>query len=210
MTYTVGIPNDGQSLGNSKPQVRANFTDLFTFLAKNHFDLNLTNAGKHRFIEMPNVANQVTVPDECAIYGQSLGATPFANMVWQQESGGTDPLRNQGAIIQMTNIKPTNAVKGSSFLPGGLFLLWGDILSGQTSQSGGVGQTVFNYLLSGEGFSIAGVASPPWAVIVCPAGSLNTGWIFSAQTYTTTTFRLSTSGFPQNTPFKYFIIGPKT
>lgn len=210
MTYTVGIPQDGQSLGNSKPQVRANFSDLFTYLSNNHYALNATNAGKHKFIEMPNETNKVTVADECAIYGQDLGPTPFSNMVWQQESGGADPLRNQGAIVQMTNIRPTNASQGSSFLPGGIWMTWGTMLSGQTTFVGGVGSTTFNYLLGGEGFTLAGVAAIPWVAFATQLNVVNTGYNSALGTYTTTTIRLATSGIPQNTPFNYLIIGPKT
>jgi len=58
MSYTVGIPLDGQSLGNSKPQVRANFNQLFNFVAVNHFALNTINAGKHKFVELVDIPNQ--------------------------------------------------------------------------------------------------------------------------------------------------------
>ena len=137
MTYTLGVPSDGQSLGNSKIPIRTNFSDLFTYLAKNHFDLNLTNGGKHRFIEIPNVASQVTVPDTSAMYGKSVGATPFANMVWQQETvvGPGDPSRNKGAIVQMTGVKPLIANPGYTFLPGGMLMVWGKLTTATNTNS---------------------------------------------------------------------------
>jgi hypothetical protein len=212
MSYTVGIPLDGQSLGNSKPQVRANFTQLYNYTAVNHVALNNLGQGKHTFVELVNQANQTTGLGESAIYSQALGPTPFANWVYQQETGGADPLRNQGAIIQMTNIKPVNATVGRSFLPGGLLIVWGNLLSGQTIPAPN-GKTTFNWVTAngGEGFTLAGVAAVPFIVLASPnTGALGTGDAWSIDNILTTTFDLRTVGFPTGRTFNYLLIGPKT
>jgi hypothetical protein len=195
MTYTVGVPFDGQSLGNSKPQVRANFSDLFTWAAKNHFALNTANAGKHQFIEMPNVANQVTVADECGLYGQSLGTTPFANMVWQQETGGADPLRNMGSIIQMTGIVPKiTGNSGWTFLPGGLLIQW-DTVSTSTGANSKTYPTPFKG------------GTQPMAIIATLNENPSTIVTFGADTRTSTTFELNRFGGVGTLSVFYIAIG---
>lgn len=211
MTFVLGMPFDGQSLGNSKPQVRGNFTTIYNWGAVNHIAMNSAGAGKHFFVEMPNQASNVTIANECGIYAKSLGSAAFSNVVWQQENGGADPLRNQGAVIQMTNILPLNAATGRSFLPGGLLLLWGQCTS---AAGGGItpDSNTITYTSSGEGFTLAGVASNPWVVLVTPAqpeANVIPGQAFSATNYTQTSFDLATSSYNAR-PFVYFIIGPKT
>jgi hypothetical protein len=128
MTYTVGIPLDGQSLGNSKPQVRANFSVLFNYVAINHIALNALGAGKHFFVEMPNQSPlPTTIAAESGLTSAAYGPTPFANWLYLQESGGSDPLRNMGAAVQMTGIVPSAQVNGWTFLPGGLLMQWGNV-----------------------------------------------------------------------------------
>lgn len=212
MGYTLGIPSDGQSLGNSKPQVRGNFTELNTFLTVNHVALNELGQGKHKIVQMPDQGAHVTGAGECAIYGQMTGNGAFSNMVFQQESGGADPLRNQGARWMMTNIKPENAATGRSFLPGGMLMFWGTAFSQTPSGSSTVTRTV-NYTQSGEGFTLLGVPSLPWIVLAAPSttsGNVVITQSWAVGNYTTTTFDLNTVSWPNNTPFNYLIIGPKT
>ena len=158
MAYTLGIPSDGQSLGNSKPQVRGNFTSIFNTFALNHIAFNSIGEGKHKFVEMPEVADQATSSDEIGLYCKE--AQSFSNLFWRQESGGADPLKNQGAIIQMTNILPINATTGRTFLPGGFLLQWGIV----TLNGSGV-QTV-NFPST---FTLSGVNNDPWNIQVTMA-----------------------------------------
>lgn len=128
MTYTVGTPFDGQSLSNSKPQIRSNFTVINTAFSVNHLALGAVDQGKHKFLQMPNQSPAPSPPPstsaaESGFYAKS--AQSFSNLFWRQESGGADPLKNQGAEIQLTNITPLSVSNGHSFLPGGLLIQWG-------------------------------------------------------------------------------------
>lgn len=48
MTFTPGVPFDGQSLLNSKPMVRGNFTSLYDTVNENHYPPNDANQGDHK------------------------------------------------------------------------------------------------------------------------------------------------------------------
>jgi hypothetical protein len=49
MTFTPGVPFDGQSLLNSKPMVRGNFTSLYDTIDENHYPPNSpTGQGIHK------------------------------------------------------------------------------------------------------------------------------------------------------------------
>lgn len=209
MTYTTGVPQDGQSLGNSKPKIRDNFDVLATYLGTNHVALNALNGGMHKFLQMPeqasDPASDVNIGD---LYTKE--AQTYTNLFWKQESNGSDPLRNQGAVTQMTNILPVNATVGRSFLPGGLLIVWGNLLSGQTTNPT---LTTFDWKAAngGEGFTLAGVAAVPFIVLASP----NTGAIIADQAWVidnilNTTFDLKTIGFPVGRTFNYLLIGPKT
>lgn len=130
MSYTLGIPADGQSLGNSKPQVRTNFTEIFNGLAVNHIAFNALGTGKHKFLQMPEQGSAPTTgTDEGGVYTSDIKGG-FTNLFWKQESGGAIPEKNQGESIQMTNITPSNSTPGRSFLPGGMLIQWGSITTG--------------------------------------------------------------------------------
>lgn len=126
MSYTTGIPRDGQSLGNSKPQVRGNFDYINTAFAINHIAFNSAGVGKHKFLQMPEQGSiPTTIANEGGVYAADKGG--FTNLFWKQESGGGDSSKNQGESIQLTNITPSNSTPGRSFLPGGMLIQWGSV-----------------------------------------------------------------------------------
>jgi hypothetical protein len=129
MSYTLGIPSDGQSLGNSKPQVRANFTEIFNTFAVDHVGYNSGGAGRHKFVHIVEGAAPTTGTNEGALYTSDTKGG-FTNLFWKQESGGAVPEKNQGESIQMTNITPSNTPTGRSFLPGGMLIQWGSFTTG--------------------------------------------------------------------------------
>lgn len=204
MSYTLGVPTDGQSLGNSKPQVRTNFIEIFNKFAVNHVDFNtLPGAGKHNFIQMPEVADKVTIDNEIGLYCKE--AQDFSNLFWRQETGGADPEKDQGAIIQMTNVLPLNAQQGSSFLPGGLLIQWD---TGTLSGGGATKDFTF-----ARPFSLAGVAASPWSIVVgfgtTPGNSTTVG--VETGSVDETGFTAKGVGFGVTGSTVYYIaIGPRT
>ena len=202
MTYTLGVPFDGQSLGNSKPQIRSNFNVINSDFAVNHIAFGSTGEGKHKFMQMPEQgSNATTGSDEGALYTKVADA--YTNLFWRQESGGADPAKNQGAVIQMTNLLPINASNGSTFLPGGLLLQFG-----VATLSGGAAAVVYPYA-----FSLGGVANNAWSIQVTVLQSQGAApRVVSVSTGTpptSTGFNISSFGLTNQTVY-WMAIGPRT
>ncbi len=115
MTYTLGIPADGQSLGNSKPQVRNNFTNIFNTFAINHVGYNATShSGMHSRVDLLNGPDLVSPSGTDTLYSKIAAGV-----------GELFFIRPGGTPIQMTTNNPVIGVHGSSFLPGGIIVKWG-------------------------------------------------------------------------------------
>lgn len=76
MTFTPGSPFDGESLLNSKPEVRGNFTSLFNTIDENHYPPNDANAGAHRKAVFINDSAAVsTSASEVTLFPQSYDSS---------------------------------------------------------------------------------------------------------------------------------------
>jgi len=116
MTYTVGIPFDGQSLSNSKPQIRSNFTVINTAFSVNHLALGAVDQGKHKFLQMPQQGSAPsTALNEGGLYAKDVSG--ITSLFWRQE--------NNGAEVRLTGVTPVALENGYSTLPGGLIIQWG-------------------------------------------------------------------------------------
>ena len=116
MSYTFNIPTNGQSLGNSRPQVQGNFTYINTAFAINHIAFNQVNVGKHYKVEMPRQSPSPTpAATEGMLFTKLSGG--ITRLIWKRDGGATD--------IELTGIDPKNATNGYSTLPGGIIIQWG-------------------------------------------------------------------------------------
>ena len=114
MPFTA-VPNSGQTLGGTRDQIRSNISALKASLAVNHFDLDLANVGKHKFMQMPSQAvAPTTAADELAFYVKTPAGV---RLFLRQVSSGTE--------IQMSGVNPLAANDGYTFLPGGMLMQWG-------------------------------------------------------------------------------------
>lgn len=157
MTFTSGIPRSGQSLGNSRPQVQGNFDYIDTAFAINHVAFNASGVGKHKFLQMPEQGSAPsTAANEGALYTKE--ASSITNLFWRQESSGTE--------VQMTNIAPSSAQNGYTFLPGGMLMQWNNVSLGASGSA-----TTVTLPTS---FTLAGVKVNPYSVVVtanCSVGA---------------------------------------
>ncbi len=199
MTYTTGIPRAGQSLGNSRPSVQGNFDYIDTSFAINHVAFNAAGVGKHKFLQMPEQgAAPATAANEGALYTKV--AQSITNLFWRLESSGTE--------VQMTNIAPTNAQQGYTFLPGGLLMQWNVVTVGAAGTS-----TTTTLLTS---FTLAGVNVQPYSVVVTANAGLAA--IQAALTFGVTGFNAAANqfdirrqgGLTATVDVFYIAIGPKT
>lgn len=149
MPYTP-VPNTGQSLGQTRDQIRNNIGALKSSIAINHVDLDLANTGKHTMVQIPSVraASPGTAAGEVALYTRNVSGVP--QLFIQKQSTAA-----AGADIQLTNaLAPavftptfspgvTSSTSFVTFLPGNAF-----IASGNISGCGSSQQVTFPFTMS--------------------------------------------------------------
>jgi len=115
MSYQAGIPLGTDDPSVSAADFRNNFGQINTVVAVNHEAFNTGNAGKHKFLQMPEqVAAPTTAANEGGVYTKAVsGAT---QLFFREESNGTER--------QLTGAF-TAAGAGEFILPGGLTVKWG-------------------------------------------------------------------------------------
>jgi len=117
MSYNPIPPSSGGTLVGTRDQIRTNFTLIQSNFDINHEDYGVgANAGKHKFMQMPQQSSApTTAAGDIALYSKLVSSIP--RLFLRQESSGTE--------IQMSGINPSAATNGYTFLPGGLLLQWG-------------------------------------------------------------------------------------
>ncbi len=119
MVY-VAVPTSGQSLGQTRDQIRNNIASLKSSLAVNHIDLDLTGVGKHKFMQMPaQVSAPATLSAEGALYTKTV--TSGTQLFYRNESNGTEVQLTGSSSGTDVNL----ATNGYAFLVGGLLVQWG-------------------------------------------------------------------------------------
>ena len=128
MTF-VSAPNSGQSLGQTRDQMRTNTDLLRAAIAVNHVDLNLTDVGKHNFVEMPvqSVA-PTTLSGEAATYSKNISGRSQVFFIRDAVAGSECALTAGDTSLPTFSTSTTytaNNTGGWTFLPGGLILQYG-------------------------------------------------------------------------------------
>jgi hypothetical protein len=123
MTYTANVPLSGQTLGNSRPIINANFQKIASVFAVNHFNINSANAGKHDRVELPVRADPTPVLGEGQLYAKVAGVGSEAQMFWRFAGGASLPLQITGNRF--------SAVANNGYMPlmGGMLIQWGFVNS---------------------------------------------------------------------------------
>lgn len=130
MTYSSS-PNSGQSLGQTRDQIRTNSDLLKSSLAINHVDLGLADVGKHKFVVMPvQGAAPTTAASEAATYTKTVSARSQLFFI-RDNTAGTECALTAG---DTSNARFAQS-PGWSFLPGGLIVQWGTKTNPSTSGS---------------------------------------------------------------------------
>lgn len=141
MTYTL-LPNSGQSLGQTRADIRTNFSLIQTAQDTNHVALGLASQGKHKFLQMPEQGSApATAANEAGFYSK-VGTLPAeSNLFFRGESSGFEyqltkaDSAHTGTLGTFTNYAPVvaNQYGGWTFLPGNMILMYGRM--GGTSTS---------------------------------------------------------------------------
>lgn len=146
------MPNSGQTLGQTRDQLRNNIQQLKDSLAENHFDLDTPNEGKHKFVQMieqsPN--GPATAVNEGAIYTKQ-GTDSATQLFWRPENqlaaGIEVQMTVQKAGDGVTNIPTISGTNVITFLPGGLLMITGQVAIGTANTTfpfGGFPNNLFN------------------------------------------------------------------
>lgn len=140
MSFTAGTPFNGETLGQSKLEVRNNFSSLRATISQgsgspgpgdkpNHIDVNSAGAGKHIFVQMPvqtaGTANLPTALEGGLITKTAAGASELffvrdAVATYFQMTGPV--FTGQGGL----------AKGGTTMLFGGIILKWGQTATNGT------------------------------------------------------------------------------
>lgn len=75
----------------SQPKITANFQEINTFVDVNHVSFNGANAGKHKFLQMPEESGApATAANEGAIYTKENPETLTTDAYFRTESSGSE------------------------------------------------------------------------------------------------------------------------
>lgn len=177
MTFNPNIPTSSNIPSQSQAQFLTNFGQLNTIFDVDHVTFNdatVANRGKHTkttYIEwaMPPeaTADPITSSNELALYSKESGSV--STLFLRKESNGT--------VIQMSGQDPTIATSGSTFLPGGIVLKWGQF----STNAGGTATPTF-------------ASAFPTACFVVVASVIDTGTPTTANS-AVYAYNYSTTGF---------------
>lgn len=79
MTYTKDIPRSGQSLGETRVPINANFGEIYDWAAINHYTFDTGNEGKHSRLDLPpQTTYPATITDESWVQSRLTSLATFA------------------------------------------------------------------------------------------------------------------------------------
>lgn len=140
-TFTPGYPPNGFSLGQTKTTIRNNLDGTFQTVAVNHYDNNSANAGRHKHVEMPISASipPGLINGETTVYSKTDAATTSQLFFSPDNTGNEYQITraiNAAFTLFSTNTQyetvPAIVNGGWTYLPGGMLLQYGTIVSGSS------------------------------------------------------------------------------
>jgi hypothetical protein len=115
MAYQENKPLATDRLKDSQADIQANFQSNKTAFDQNHVTFDDADAGKHKFMQMPEQgAAPTTAANEMALYTKEQGSA--SQLFLRRESDGDE--------INLTN-DVLKAADGYTRLPNGLIIKWG-------------------------------------------------------------------------------------
>lgn len=126
MTYQANIPQPTNLISVSQNDILQNFQAIDAAWNINHEDFNAANQGKHIYVEMPNQgADPAGAATQMTLFSKLTGGN--SQLFYKRDAEGTS--------YQLTGTNPTAAASGSTFLPGGLLLKWGNVVAAASPTS---------------------------------------------------------------------------
>lgn len=128
MAYNANIPQPGDRLKDSQPELLANFQAINTLVGINHATFGDPNAGKHTVIDLvPQTGSPPVVfpAGENVIYS-FLDPITSQNEIYinKTQQAAVVQVPATASVLSVTNF-PGNNSSGWSYLPSGVILKWG-------------------------------------------------------------------------------------
>lgn len=195
MTYNANIPQSTNLVSNSQAQLLENFSQLNTQFGIDHTPFN--NAGSngdgfHKKVTLKLVTDPAAATSEDILYNKQVtytGPTTRNELFMRQSSA------DGSAVIQLTDLYQaiSTATTGSTFLPGGLVLKWGQfsIASGSSGSA--------NFVSRFNSTALVVTAAP------FNASAAANNWYVS--TWNATSLTIATTTSFSNANFTYIAIG---
>jgi hypothetical protein len=168
MAFNQNIPLATDKISQSQGQILGNFQSLYTWANANHVSFDLTNAGKHIYVQMPvQGAPPAFTLGEIDLWNQAYATTGKNELFVQKENQAADVSIPMTASILGAN--PAPGATGWTFLPSGILLKWGQATTV-------VGTVVVNLNAGGDlgsNFTALYSCQVSYAVIPAPGGTLS-------------------------------------
>lgn len=187
MSYDPNIPAANDLLSDSQGDIQQNFSRANTVMSEDHYPFadNTANAGKHKFVKLPNGASPVPAASQGGLYAKASGG--FTNLFWVQQTGGVDPLRDTGLEVQLTGIRANGSSNGYCALQGGMILQWGVVnLPGTSNPTGTVTFSSANVAFPTSCFSVqltlqanVSTSQPNTIAVLGTPNNLGFQWVFT-------------------------------
>ena len=128
--YTPNVPTAGQKISQTQSPINNNFTVINNAFNVDHVNIqNLTNQGNHNKVTLVSQSAPATVAQGPILFSQAkqVGAGATLNEVFFEQATG-----DGSAAVQLTYMgnPVSGTTTGSSFLPGGVIMKWGQIVVG--------------------------------------------------------------------------------
>lgn len=121
MAYTRDKPAASDILSTSQNDIKNNFNTADTSFGINHYAFIETDsalAGKHKYCTLHEQSAPTTLANELSLYSKETSS--ISTLYLKHESDGTEVQLSVAA----TNVSA--AAAGSSYLPGGVIIKWGN------------------------------------------------------------------------------------
>lgn len=116
MAYTPTVPQASQTISETQSIISANFTDIKTQNDVNHVTFDITDAGKHKFLQMPVQGSAPTTgASELGVYTKNDAAGVLRLFLREISNGAERQI--SGPVL--------SSASGYAPLIGGLLLQWG-------------------------------------------------------------------------------------
>jgi len=136
MSFNPNIPTGGQTISSTTVPIQTNFSIANTAFGVDHTPfITVTNQGQHQKVSLvQQAADPAALATAPILYAKSTTSNTVNNDIYFRRAS------NDGSsIVQLTTTKvnPLASTNGSSFLPGGVMIQWG-----QTSFVGSSNPTI--------------------------------------------------------------------